>query len=691
MIFCPVCGKETSENFPVCTQCGSPLAQRGSNISNSRLGVIIASVLLSIFGLIVVDTSLIIARYVHWLKSSPAYGQAMAIASASTEVRNKLGSPLREGWIVYGTRKEIRRGGYTQLIIPISGPLGEGKVFAVSNQGSKKSVLESVLFSTNNSALVDLTPTPDHSDFDVPGAGRIYLVPLGDVLPSLLADLPRYYNQRFGLDVRILSPMPLDQSDANPARQQEIAEKLVDVVRSAPEVKADSSAVVIGVTNLDMYIAGVTWRYALSYRADGQYGVVSTKRMESRSLFGGENPAIAKLRMRRMITKDIGLLRQLPVSKDPTSALYYGVNSASDLDLMGDDFAGADGSWDSYVTRADACVSVMRFPDGHLNWISACTYNPPADTHIETFENDLTGDLVEEQRTDFNSGEAFPLTLIRKYRPQDDLSHEFGIGASHSLDIWLYGDPAGYVAGDIMLPDSARMHFVRVSPGTDRDGAVFRMQAMNTTPYEGAVLRWNGNRWDLQRNDGWTMVFPDIDKASVARQAALIGLHDEHGHAFEIVRDSSGNLMNVKSPWGYKLDFTYDSAQRTTHAWDSRGQSVSYFYDKAGRLISVTYPEGETVRYQYDGKNQMTSMQDGTGKPFLTNEYDPTGRLVRQTLADGRILSYSYTSNSARNPTVNFTDPEGYQTEFKIVNGTYTQSLPVRHQRQARVSSPATN
>jgi len=296
-----------------------------------------------------------------------------------------------------------------------------------------------------------------------------------------------------------------------------------------------------------------------------------------------------------------------------------------------------------------------------------------------------------EQRTDFNSGEAFPLALIRKYRPQDDLSHEFGIGASHSLDIWLYGDPAGYVAGDIILPDSARMHFVRVSAGTDRDGAVFRMKTMYTTPYEVAIIRWNGNGWDLQRNDGWTMVFPDIDKARVPRQAALIGLHDENGQKFEFVRDAGGNLMNVKSPWGYTLDFTYDSEQRTTRAWDSRGQSVSYFYDDAGRLVSVNYPEGETINYHYDAKNQMTALDDGTGTPFLTNEYDRSGRLVRQTLGDGRVLSYSYSSNSNKSRTVTFTDPEGYQTDFKIVNGTYTQSLPVRPQQQASVSPNPAN
>jgi YD repeat-containing protein len=691
MSFCPKCGQETSVNFRFCGQCGAPLTQRAHSKSETNVGLIIGGIFLTCAGLMAIVVGAILARYIHWLKSSPDFARVMTTVSASPEVRKKLGSPLREGWFVYGTRREIRNAGYTQLVIPISGPLGKGQIFAVANHGRNKTVLESVLFSAGNSAVVDLTPPPDRSEFDLPGTGKIYLVPLGNVSPSQLSGLPNYYNQRFGLDVRVLSAMPLDESSENSARHQQIAEKLVDVLRTAPEVKADPSAIVIGVTNLDMYIAGTNWRYALAYRTDGQFGIAATKRMESQSFFGGYNPAVVSVRLRKMITKNIALLRQLPVSEDPTSALYTGVGDSSDLDLMGDDFTGSSGRWDSYTMRVDACVSVMRFPDGRLKWMSDCTYNPPTDTRIETFENDLTGNLVEEQRTDSNSGEKFPLTLIRKYRPQDDESHEFGIGASHSLDMWFSGDPAGYVGGDIILADSARMHFNRVSNGTDRDGAVFRIQTMYTTPYEGALIRWNGNGWDLQRNDGWTMVFPDISRANVVRQAALVGLHDAHGQKFEFVRDSSGNLMSVKSPWGYTLDFTYDSQQRTTHAWDSRGQSVSYYYDNAGRLASVSYPGNETVKYHYDAKNQMTIMADGSDKPFLTNEYDPTGRLARQTLGDGRVLSYSYNLSTNRNLTVTFTDPDGYQSDFKIVNGTYTQALPVRREQQAGVSMPASN
>jgi YD repeat-containing protein len=695
VIRCPACGGETPENLAACSQCGASYPQRARDASTTNLWLILGLIFAVFAGLFALGIGAVIVSYVHWLKTSPAYPEAVAAAAASAEVGDKLGRPLRAGWFVSGMRREVPNAEYTDLIIPVSGPRGEGKLFAVANRMRDKWVLESVLFSAtdpNNGTLIDVTPLPDRSTFDLPGPRTTFLVPLGNMPASLLASLPRYYDRRFGLDVRVLSPVPLDDSVENSGRHQAIAEKLVDVLRSAPEVKADRSAEVIGVTDRDMYIAAYNWRYALAYRTDGQFGVVSTKRMAFRLPFGGDNPAVAAARLRKMITKNIGLLRQLPASKDPTSALYYSVGSAFDLDFMGDDFTGASGTWDSYVMRTDACVSVTRLPDGHPNWFSDCTYDPPADTRVEAFETDLTVGTDEEARTEFNSGEAFPLALVRKYRTGDPQSHAFGIGASHSLDIWLYGDPARYDAADIILADSARIHLVRVSSGTDRNGAVFRVQTMFTTPYEGATMRWNGDGWDLRRNDGWTMSFPDISKARFQQQAALIGLHDARGHAFQIVRDpANGNLTHVKSPWDYALDFEHDSASRITRARDSRGRSIAYSYDEGGRLSSASYSNGETEYYGYDGSNRMTSIADASGKLFLANEYDAAGHLVRQRLGDGRILAYSFDSYSAREGTITFTDSEGYETQFRIANGSYTRSLPTRRQPQARLTSLGAN
>lgn len=687
MIRCPACGRQTSENFPVCAQCGAslPSAQKAPG---SDVGRILATIFLCLAGLAAAGVFAAVAAYRHWLTSIPVYAQAVSIAGSSPQVQQILGSPVREGWFVSGTRRDAGLGGFAQMTIPVSGPRGKGKICVVANRVRGQWTLENVSFSDGANKLTDMTPAFAKSAFEMLGNGPVCVVPLGDFDTRLLAGLPDYYRQRFGIDVRVLPAMPLDKSVDDPKRQQAIADKIIDVLRSAPVLSAEPEAIIIGVTDRDMY--AYDWNYAISYRTEQQFGVISTAQIRDYRFFEGQNPAVLPVRLRKDLTKNIALLRgKLPVSNDPTSALYESLSSGSELDLMSDDFTGADGRWRPYIQQGDVCVSVWRLPDGHLRWFLECTYDPPANTGIETFEVDLSTAEGIEQRTDFDSRESFPLSLIRKYEDHDPQVHAFGVAASHSLNIWLYPDDLpgkSYSRAELILPDTGRIYLLRTSPGGDRDGAVFHVQGMQSTPYDHATMRWNGDGWDLRRNDGWTMEFPDISGARHQRQAALIGLHDEQGHAFQFVREGTGNLMSVTSPWGYALQFAYDEQRRTVHAWDNRGRSVEYGYDAAGRLASVSSNDSQSVRYVYNERNQITEIDDAAGKTIVSNEYDPNGFLVRQTLGDGQVFGYSYRWKSVRNGAVTITEPDGAQTEFLMSNGSYVQSLPMRGTRKVNVA-----
>lgn len=630
----------------------------------------------------------VVAAYVHWVEGTPAYSQAISVAEASPQLRNLLGSPLREGWFVIGTRREVGKGGFTELTIPVSGPRGKGKLLVVANQERGQWILENVSFSASTGEPIDMTPQAMRSAIALPGMEPVYLVPLGNLDTNLLAGLSDYYRQRFDLDVRILPAMPLDNSVRNSARGQAIADKIIDVLRATPVLKTDPSAIVIGVTDSDMY--AYDWNFAMSYRADQQFGVLSTARLHDHSFFGGENPAVLRVRLRKDLTKNIGILRgNLPVSRDPTSALYQSVNGGADLDMMGDDFTGADGKWRPYIQQADACMSIWHLPDGRLRWFLECTYDPPPNMGIETFEIDLSTAEGIEQGIDFDSRESFPLSLVRAYEDHDPQTHAFGLAGNHSLNIWLYPDDLPgkpYSRAELILPDNGRIYLLRTSPGGDRDSAVFHVQRMSGTPYEDATMRWNGNGWDLQRGDGWTMIFPDISRAVHQRQAAIIGLHDEQGHAFQFVREGTGNLMSVTSPWGYTLQFEYDLQRRTTRAWDNHGRSVSYDYDAGGRLASVASNDGQSIRYLYNEKNQITEIDDAKGNVIVRNGYDPNGLLVQQTLGDGQVFGYSYRWKSVRNGAVTITEPDGVQTQFLMANGSYVQSLPMPSTRKVNVA-----
>jgi hypothetical protein len=92
------------------------------------------------------------------------------------------------------------------------------------------------------------------------------------------------------------------------------------------------------VTREDLYIRGrLDWAWAFGLRDAGRLAVVSTARMLSGTELFPERYIGARLR--KMVTKNIGLLYfGLAQSDDPTSVLYGNILGLPDLDAMGEDF-----------------------------------------------------------------------------------------------------------------------------------------------------------------------------------------------------------------------------------------------------------------------------------------------------------------------------------------------------------------
>jgi YD repeat-containing protein len=526
---------------------------------------------------------------------------------------------------------------------------------------------------------MNVLPPPMREPVQWPGSGQIYLMPLGRPTTYSFDGLPEYYRQRFGLEVKVLPWVPLNPSVEDPLRHQVVAEKLLELMRrSQPELSEDPNAFLIGVSEMDMYIAAYDWEYAFNRRQEGRFAVVSTARMGSVSIPEASNPETLQVQLRKMLTKNIGLLYyQLPLSADPTSVLYGNIDSSSDIDRMGEDFIGTAGVWKPMPVGGDPCITITQRAGKSPTWRFDCSHLPPADTKSQSFEVDISLGLFVQRQTDFYIDEPFPLVLARMYRPQDKWCRAFGIGTNHSFDIFLFGDAQNFSYVDLILEDGGRVHYKRISPGTGYAAAEFATEDNFDSPFSSSGIRWNGNGWDLQREDGWTFVFPHGADARRAQQAALIGMHDSNGHSFKMVRDARGNLLKVATPNGNLIDFEYDSAERVTRAKDNRGRYVTYQYDPSGRLVLVEDSSGRVERYSYDPKDQMLTVEDGAGQVLLTNEYDAEGNVARQTLADGRVLAYRYTrASNDELMEAEFTDPRGYVTQFRYGPSGYTQSLP---------------
>ncbi len=143
---------------------------------------------------------------------------------------------------------------------------------------------------------------------------KIYFIPMGDFPTDQMQRLADYYNQRFGLEIPILKSIPVSVSAVDNNRGQLVAEKLVGDLRNAfPELTADPKAILIGFTSQDMY--------NLHYMGQPFWG------------------ASQEIRLRKMVTKDIGILYYgLSQSDNPKSVLYNSILGIQELDTVSEKF-----------------------------------------------------------------------------------------------------------------------------------------------------------------------------------------------------------------------------------------------------------------------------------------------------------------------------------------------------------------
>lgn len=168
----------------------------------------------------------------------------------------------------------------------------------------------------------------------------LYFLPLGEFSGTLIQELGDHYKQKFGLTVSVLPGLPLEGRTIDGDRRQVIAEELIETMRLKHQsLVTNSKAVIIGLTSADMYIRRYRWQFAFTFRKDGKYAVVSTARMDPVNLGEPPNDDRLRSRLRKMVTKNIGLLYfGLHQSNNPQSVLYNQIGGVEELDAAGENF-----------------------------------------------------------------------------------------------------------------------------------------------------------------------------------------------------------------------------------------------------------------------------------------------------------------------------------------------------------------
>jgi predicted Zn-dependent protease len=182
--------------------------------------------------------------------------------------------------------------------------------------------------------------------YSVTGTRTVYLVPI-EANPDLMVSLGSYYREQLGIEVVVLPSLPLTSAEWNPVRRQVIAEEVIQLMsRAHVSLRWPSRSATIGITARDMYIVNKpSWRFAFSFRSWGTWGrwaIVSYARMNPRFFGQDGNQQLLESRLRKMVTRNIGVLRySLPLSPNAYNLMYRDVLGVDDLDRLHEDLRQA--------------------------------------------------------------------------------------------------------------------------------------------------------------------------------------------------------------------------------------------------------------------------------------------------------------------------------------------------------------
>ena len=169
---------------------------------------------------------------------------------------------------------------------------------------------------------------------------KIYFAAVGEMRSVHLDVLQAYYKQRYDLTVEILPPIGLEPVVVDERRRQLIAEELIEMLkRRYPEHARSPQSILIGITEGDMYIREVNWRFAFARRDGDRFAIVSSARMDPVSFGYLPDEELLQTRLRKMLSKNIGIMYyKLPQKSDRRSVMFGPILGIDDLDSMGEDF-----------------------------------------------------------------------------------------------------------------------------------------------------------------------------------------------------------------------------------------------------------------------------------------------------------------------------------------------------------------
>lgn len=155
----------------------------------------------------------------------------------------------------------------------------------------------------------------------------------------------------------------------------------------------------------------------------------------------------------------------------------------------------------------------------------------------------------------------------------------------------------------------------------------------------------------------------------------------DSAQSYQVVRNSRGQTLSVKSDAGTEVSFEYDAAGNTSAFSTSKAGRFQIETDAVGRITSERLPTGTLYRYEYDPRGRVTRQSDNRGRAALF-ERDASGAVTGVVMASGgwmratrdeagRIVAFNTSAGKsrhfaydARGALTDYTDARGRSQHF---------------------------
>jgi len=321
--------------------------------------------------------------------------------------------------------------------------------------------------------------------------------------------------------------------------------------------------------------------------------------------------------------------------------------------------------------RVNPCLFIV--PPGARNQpvvsgsVGECLILVPDGKILDIFEVSLWWGNFVHIKTDLFVPDRIPLAFTRT-STTDYMSTRNRTYLRHVYEPYLVGDRNPYTYLRCFLPDGINLTYQRISPGKGFVDAVYE-DASPFPIFQGSRFAWNGWGWDLALRSGMTYLFPEAYTATRPQQGSLVGIFDGNGNEVQLKRKGNGDLAEITSPGGGRINFFYDKGLISRVA-DSLGNSAAYIYDERHNLKRAINSNGESEQYEYNLFRHVVRILDSKGSMILENIYDPHDRenkVVHLALRDGGTyrIDYAFEKQGGRGY-VEITDSKGEVTRINL-------------------------